>query len=135
MEYHQAVPSGAWGKLAGPGSPHDASAALRSVAAQLGRHGAMTGRAMLFAGLSPVEQRLITEAVEALPALAGQATKLLGRVVHAVTLLVPLTAAALVYDGAIRYFGDRLIGLMLGSLAIAVLLPITRGEAVPQPRK
>ena len=99
-----------------------------------GRHSPNGARALLAAGFSPMERRVIDAMLDALPSRAPACRPVTGRLIWAALILRPLLFAAGTYGWASLYLEDRLIALVLGGLALLVIAPVANALTGPSRR-
>ena len=99
--------------------------------AMLGRYRADAVDALLAAGFSPAERRVLDAMLDAVPVRSLRAQPATGRLICALLILVPLLAATAVFGWASLYLQDRLIAAVVGGLALLLLLPIANALTEP----
>lgn len=97
--------------------------------AMLGRYRRDSAQALLAAGFSPAERRVIDAMLDALPARARRQPPATGRLICALLILLPLLAAASAFGWASHYLQDRLIAVVIGGLALLLLTPFAQALA------
>ena len=97
--------------------------------AMLGRYRRDAARALLAAGFSPAERRVIDAMLDALPLRRRAAGPMTGRLICALLILLPLLTAAAIYGWASLQLQDRLIAAVLGGLALLLLAPFASALA------
>jgi hypothetical protein len=97
--------------------------------AMLGRYRRDGAHALIAAGFSPAERRVIDAMLDALPMRARRARPVTGRLVWALLILLPMLVAASTYGWANHYLQDRLIAFVLGGLALLLLVPFANACA------
>jgi len=107
--------------------------ALR-VYAMFGRERREGAHALLSAGFTAAERRVVDAMIDALPMRAASSRPVTGRLVWASLILLPLLSALDAYGWANLYIEDRLIAFVLASLALLVLAPAISAIATPARR-
>jgi hypothetical protein len=102
--------------------------------AMLGRYRSDGARALLGAGYTPMERRIIDAMLDALPVRPAPPRPVTGRLVWALLILLPLLCAASAYGWASLYIEDQLIALVLGGLALLLIVPAANALAAPTRR-
>lgn len=91
-------------------------------------------RALLNAGFTPAERRVIDAMLDALPLRTRASRPVTGRLIWALLILLPLLFAVTFYGWAAVYLQDQLIALVVGGLALLVIAPVANAMAMPARR-
>lgn len=109
--------------------------ALRRYVMLAQRRTAEAGLALMAAGFTATERRIVDAMIGALPVRSSAVRPATGRLVVAALILVPLLIAIGAYSWANVYLEDRLIAVVLGGLALLLVMPLAGAMAAPPARR
>jgi hypothetical protein len=97
--------------------------------AMLGRYRRDAVHALLAAGFSAAERRVVDAMLDALPPRGRAPQPATGRLVCALLILLPLLAGGAAYGWASLHLQDQLIAVVIGGVALLLLAPLANALA------